>query len=110
VFAVVKNLADSLGAGGGVSDAAKKAQDDLALASTQVANARGSLGARATRLKLDAAQIKATGADREIARSGLEDTDITAAVTELQKTMTVLQATQASFTKLSSLSLFDYLK
>ena len=47
---------------------------------------------------------------RETERSGLEDTDVTAAITELQKTMTVLQATQASFSKLSSLSLFDYLK
>jgi flagellar hook-associated protein 3 FlgL len=28
----------------------------------------------------------------------------------LQKTMTVLQATQASFTKLASMSLFDFLK
>jgi flagellar hook-associated protein 3 FlgL len=31
-------------------------------------------------------------------------------VVELQKTMTILSATQASFTKLSALSLFDYLR
>ena len=40
----------------------------------------------------------------------MEDTDITSAVTELQKTLTILQATQASFTKLTGLSLFDYLR
>jgi flagellar hook-associated protein 3 FlgL len=40
----------------------------------------------------------------------LEDTDVTTAVTQLQKTLTILQATQASFTKLTSLSLFDYLR
>ena len=31
-------------------------------------------------------------------------------ITDLQKTMTVLSATQASFSKLQSLSLFDYLR
>ncbi len=32
------------------------------------------------------------------------------AITELQKTMTILSATQASFSKLSQLSLFDYIR
>ena len=43
-------------------------------------------------------------------RSKLEDTDVTSAVIELQQLMTALSATQASFTKLSGLSLFDYLR
>lgn len=42
--------------------------------------------------------------------SEIEDTDISTAVIDLQKMSTALQATQASFTKLSALSLFDYLK
>ena len=46
----------------------------------------------------------------EESRSAIEDTDIPSAVAELQKTLTVLQATQASFTKLSGMSLFDYLR
>ena len=54
--------------------------------------------------------MKDVATDREATRSALEDTDVTAAITNLQKTMTILQATQASFTKLASLSLFDYLK
>ena len=110
VFATVKALADALEASGGVTDAAKAAQDNLSLGQTQLTSARGSLGARATRLDLDADQLTATQANRESARSDLEDTDFTSTIAELQKTITVLQATQASFTKLASLSLFDYLK
>lgn len=84
--------------------------DALAAAHTQVTTVRTSLGARAARVEIEQAASKQAGIDREAARSGIEDTDITAAITELQKTMTVLSATQASFTKLQGLSLFDYLK
>lgn len=62
------------------------------------------------RVDIQAAQIKTASSDREIARSGIEDADATETIIELQKTMTILQATQASFSKLSSLSLFDYLR
>ena len=54
--------------------------------------------------------MTALATDREITRSSIEDTDVTQAITELQKTMTILSAAQASFTKLSNLSLFDYLR
>ena len=37
-------------------------------------------------------------------------TDLTQAVSRLQQTMTVLEATQASFARLSSLSLFSFLR
>ena len=73
-------------------------------------NVQTSLGARAARVELEQAALKQAGIDREGLRSGLEDTDVTQAITELQKTMTVLSATQASFTKLQGLSLFDYLR
>ena len=48
--------------------------------------------------------------DREITRQSIEDVDVTQAITDLQKTMTILSAAQSSFSKLSSLSLFNYLK
>ncbi len=83
---------------------------DISAASDQVSTVQASLGARAARVDLETARLKDTGVDREATRSGLEDTDIPTAVVELQKTMTILSATQASFSKLSSLSLFDYLR
>ncbi|WP_066781136.1 flagellar hook-associated protein FlgL [Sphingomonas sp. CCH5-D11] len=86
------------------------AADTLATVSDQVTATQASLGAREVRVDLQAAQIKSAADDREITRSGIEDADPTETIVELQKTMTVLQATQASFSKLSSLSLFDYLR
>src|SRR3546814_18977604 len=60
---------------------------------------RASIGARGARLDLEQTRAADAGAAREIDRSAIEDTDITAAITELQKKMTNQQATQASFTK-----------
>lgn len=86
------------------------AADALTAIATETTATQASLGARAARVDIQAAQIGAAADDREIARTGIEDADITATITELQKTMTILQATQASFSKLSGLSLFDYLR
>lgn len=89
---------------------ASGAIDDLAAATDQVTAVQASIGARAARVDMIFAQAKDIATDREATRSGLEDTDVTQAITQLQKTMTVLQATQASFAKLSALSLFSYLR
>ena len=43
------------------------------------------------------------------ALSNIEDLDYSKAVTEMQKNMLALQATQSSFSKISSLTLFNYL-
>ncbi|WP_448502391.1 flagellin N-terminal helical domain-containing protein [Sphingomonas sp.] len=86
------------------------AVDGLATAAETIAAARGSIGARAIRMDMELTRLDNVSLSREEARSGMEDTDISAAVTELQKTLTVLQATQASFGKLTALSLFDYLR
>ncbi|WP_380782467.1 flagellin [Sphingomonas sp. R86520] len=83
---------------------------DITAASDQVSTVQASLGARAARVDLETSRLTDVAADREATRSGLEDTDITTTVVELQKTMTILSATQASFSKLSALSLFDYLR
>ena len=104
-------LSTALRAGGaGVDAAASSAITDLQTSSTQVLTVQASLGARAARVELEQSALTRSGVDREAARSALEDTDLTAAITELQKTMTILSATQASFTKLQGLSLFDYLR
>jgi flagellar hook-associated protein 3 FlgL len=84
--------------------------DALKSIADQTTSAQASLGARAARVDLVAAQQTNAAVDREAARSSLEDVDVSQAITDLQKTMTVLSATQASFSKLSGLSLFDYLR
>ncbi len=107
---MVAALATALKGGGDTSAALGSAISDLSTATTQVSDVQASLGARGARLDLVSAQATTAATQRETRRSALEDTDYTQAIADLQKTMTVLQATQASFTKLSSLSLFDYLK
>lgn len=110
IFAVLTGLADALAAGGSVSAVAGTALDGVKASLEQVSSARGSIGARGARLDLESARLDSTALTREAERSGIEDTDLTSAIIELQKTTTILQATQASLSRLSSLSLFDYLR
>ncbi|UZK65308.1 flagellar hook-associated protein FlgL [Sphingomonas sp. M1-B02] len=110
MFAVLASFATALQAGGDVKAAADSAMTGIKASLESVTLARASGGARAARLELDSDRLIAAGEAREDVRSGLEDTDVTVAVTQLQKTLTILQATQASFSKLSSLTLFDYLR
>ena len=107
---VLSDLAATLQGGGAIGTEVSDAITDLQTAADLVNTAGSSIGARAARVELEQSSQSAAATERESLRSGLEDTDVTAAITELQKTITTLQATQASFSKLSSLSLFDYLR
>lgn len=110
IFSVIATLSSALGAGGDSSAAAQTALTGIKGVQQNVAQSRTSLGARAARLDLDAETLTQAAETRDTARSALEDTDISSATVALQKTLTALQATQASFSKLSNLSLFNYLK
>jgi len=110
MFSVLKSLTDALQTGGDISDATGDALAGLTNNLSGLASARASVGARGARLDLEADRLSDAAIANEESRSAIEDTDIPSAVAELQKTLTVLQATQASFTKLSGMSLFDYLR
>ena len=75
-----------------------------------VAAQQGSAGARAARVELFEATAQDAAMVVEAQRTAVEDADLTTTIADLQKTMTILQATQASFSKLSELSLFNYLR
>lgn len=107
IIDLLQTIGAALAGGGTVSDDQETAVQG---AGQQVSDVQSSLGATAARLTLVQTQITAANTDRAATRSSLADTDVTTAITQLQKTMTALQAAQASFSKLSSLSLFDYLK
>ena len=85
-------------------------QTDLATISEQVTQAQSSVGARGARVDLQAGYYTQAALEREDARSAIEDNDFTETTIQLQKTLTILQATQASFGQLSKLSLFDYIR
>lgn len=75
-----------------------------------VAAQQGSVGARAARVELFEGAAKDVATVVEAQRSAVEDADLTTTIADLQKTMTILQATQASFSRLGQLSLYDYLR
>lgn len=90
--------------------AISSALNKLDSAEAQVTGARAANGARAARLEIESSQLESVGIDREEARSSLEDVDIATMTVQFQKTLTILNATQATISKLANLSLFNYLK
>ena len=110
ILSTISALSAALRGTGSLTAIAGSTGDALQASNDQVASVQASLGARGARVDLQTSYLKEVATDREATRSSLEDTDITTAITELQKTMTILSATQASFTKLAQLSLFDYLR
>lgn len=112
VFALLSSFATALETPGttATGTAAAATLDGLKAALDNVSGARGSIGARAARLDIEQARVEDAQATREGTRSALEDTNISEAIVQLQKTSTILQATQQSLARLSQLSLFDYLR
>jgi flagellar hook-associated protein 3 FlgL len=109
ILSTISALSAALRGTGDLSTIAGATGDALTASNNQVAAVQGSLGARAQRLDLESAHLTDVATDREVTRTALEDVDPTTAIADLQKTMTILQAAQASFTKLSSMSLFSML-
>lgn len=83
---------------------------DFAAATDRLGNARASVGARGARLVVEAERLTELATSREIERSSLEDADVAEAIARLQQTMLALEASQASFAKMSQMSLFDYIR
>ncbi len=111
IFAIVQGLANAIRTGGAASaTASSEAIDSLKTSIDSVAAGRASVGARAARLDIESQRLADVAVDRKALQGAIEDTDIATTIAELQKTLTVLSATQASFTKLTSMSLFDYLR
>ena len=103
-LAMLSRMAATLNGGGDV------ALDSLSQAVDQVANVQASVGSRSARVDLQQQLLTTANTDRADLRGKLEQVDVTDAIVQLQQMMTALSASQASFTKLSQLSLFDYLK
>ncbi len=109
-LAMLSRLATALSNGGDISSTLSTSLDSISKAVDQVADVTASVGARGARVDLQQQLLTTANTDRSELRGKLEQVDITDAVVQLQQMMTALSASQASFTKLSQLSLFDYLK
>lgn len=110
VLTAITTFAGALRSSTSIASDAATAIAAINAGTANVANVQGTVGARAARVELVADNAAKAADLTEVQRKSVEDTDLTAAITDLQRTMTVLQATQASFSKLTSLSLFDYLR
>lgn len=111
MMAVVKGLADALN--GGVADPAQAARDSLTSISTgfdTITTAQTVVGSRLNWIDLTTAHRTNVGELRADEEQQIGATDIPTAMAKLTQMMTVLEASQASFTKLSGLSLFDMLR
>jgi flagellar hook-associated protein 3 FlgL len=108
LFAVVRTLSDALR--GAVPDPAQAARDALAPLDAgleTITTQQTVVGTRLAWIELAAERRTAMSELRQEEQAELGGTDLTSAVMQLQQTMTVLEASQASFARLASLSLFD---
>ncbi|MGB7406530.1 MAG: flagellar hook-associated protein FlgL [Pacificimonas sp.] len=82
---------------------------DFEAAETSVGEANATQGARLAQIETASERLAIDRLDAVSARSAIEDTDITRAIVDLERKTTLLQAAQAGFTRISSLSLFQRL-
>lgn len=110
LFAVVKNLSDALK--GAAADPAQSARDALGALDSgleTITTRQTVVGARLNWIDLNTERATQMGELRAGEEADVGGTDMALAISQLQQTMTVLEASQASFARLSSLSLFDML-
>ncbi|MEQ1639404.1 MAG: flagellin [Novosphingobium sp.] len=111
LFALVKGLAADLA--GAAADPAQAARDALGALDTgleTITTQQTVIGARLNWIDLTSNRRTQMSELRSQEESNVGGTDLAEAVSRLQQTMTVLEASQASFARLSSLSLFDFLR
>jgi flagellar hook-associated protein 3 FlgL len=111
LFAMLGNLAAALQ--GGSTDpegAARTALDSMKLGLEKVTTTQTVIGARMNWIDINLARHERLGEMRVEEQADIGEVDPAVAITELQQIMTVLEASQASFARLASLSLFDVLR
>lgn len=109
-FAVIAGLANAMrGAAGDPAAAARDAIDGLDAALESATRSQTILGTRLAWVE----QVRDNQLDQEVLRaeqrSEAGDTDMGEAIARLQQTLTALEASQTSFSRVSSLSLFNVL-
>jgi flagellar hook-associated protein 3 FlgL len=108
LFAVLGTLADALqGGSADPAGAARDALDGMKAGLDKLTTTQTVIGSRMNWVDLNLSRQERLGEMRATEQTAVGEVDPTVAITELQQIMTVLQASQASFARLASLSLFD---
>lgn len=111
LFAVLGGLAAALSAGGqSAVDASSSALADLDAGLEKITTAQTVVGARLNWIDLMSERREANAERVADERSNVGGADIATTMSRLQETLTVLEATQASFVRLANLSLFSMLR
>jgi flagellar hook-associated protein 3 FlgL len=110
LFKVLGDLAAALQSGTGQDAASRAALDGLDVALGKVTTAQTMVGARMGWVEMMDQRREATGELMSDEQSSVGGADLATTMTRLQEITTVLQASQASFVRLSSLTLFDILR
>lgn len=111
LLGAVKGLADALQ--GSVADPQTAARDGMTMLDAglqSVTTAQTVVGSRLSWIDLTTERRTSLSELRSDEQETVGGADLGTTITQLQQTMTVLEATQASFTKLASLSLFDLIR
>ncbi|MFT4057492.1 MAG: flagellar biosynthesis protein FlgL [Novosphingobium sp.] len=109
VMATVQALSDALKSDTGTT-AATDALTDLQTGLDTLTTAQTVVGSRLNWIDLTTDRRTDLSELRSTEEANIGGADLATTMTRLQETLTVLEASQASFTKLSSLSLFDQLR
>lgn len=111
LFAVLGGLAAALAAGGQTAaEAGSAALADLDAGLEKVTTAQTVVGARLNWIDLMAERREITAERMAEERADVGGADIAATMSRLQETLTILEASQASFVRLANLSLFSMLR
>lgn len=110
LLAALKTLGDALAAGGPAAQtAAQTGLADMNGALDAITTAQTVVGSRLNWLDLTTERRTTQGEMRAEEQNTVGGTDLATTIARLQQTMTVLEASQASFTRLANLSLFGML-
>lgn len=108
IAAIISDAATALESGNGTAISASIAETVAAV--DHVAGVRGQQGARGNRIDQLVERYEATKLQLTEERSGLEDTDVGAAIAKVQAQQLTLQAAQAVFARVNQSTLFDILR
>lgn len=110
LLAMTKDLADALKSGTGGAAAANAALTPLGDGLNAITTAQTVVGTRLNWIDLNTDRRTALSEQRATESTEVGGADLTESIARLQNTMLVLEASQASFSKLSNLSLFSVLR
>ena len=86
-----------------------RALSDTSAGLDRLVDQRAVFGSRLAQIDSESERLKTLEATLTTAQSSIESLDVAGAITQLQSAMTLLQASQQSFTQIKKLSLFQYL-